>query len=126
MSFETRFYKWSGLWLALLLSFVMGIVACSAFPGYENVDTTRKAIVVANGEIAAWNSLLQDLIERRAISREHAERAHDALQVAKNHLQTALSAVDVAGDPVTATNSLDRANLAISVAIGLLAPLVET
>lgn len=114
--------NWLAAWWLLLAS--MLLVGCSTL-GYENVDTTRKAIVVANAEIAAANSLLQDLIGRRAISREHAERAHNTLQSAHNSLQTALDAIDVAGDPVTAANHLERANMALSIAINLLAPLVE-
>lgn len=114
---------YNGFWVVCLVLafFVQG---CSTL-GYENVDTTRKAIVVANAEIAAANALLQDLIGRRAISREHAERAHHSLQAAHNSLQTALDAIDLAGDPATAGDNLQRANMALSIAINLLAPLVE-
>ena len=110
------------LWAAFLFS---GLSACSSL-GYENVDTTRKAIVVANAEVRAANLLLQDLITRRAISATDATRALDSLQTAKDQLQTALNAVDVAGDPATAASNLQRANVALSLAINLLAPLVET
>jgi hypothetical protein len=108
------------LWASLL-----GAAGCSTL-GYENVDTTRKAILVANAELAAANSLLRDLIDRRAISSAAAEDAHLELQAAHDHLQTALSAVDQAGDPVTAGNNLERAKTAISFVMALLAPLVET
>lgn len=93
--------------------------------GYENVDTTRKAIVVANAEVRAANLLLQDLIARRVISSAQATETLANLQRAKNHLQTALDAVDLASDPATAGTNLQRANAALSVAISLLAPLVE-
>jgi hypothetical protein len=108
------------LWLSLL-----GAAGCSTL-GYENVDTTRKAILVANAELAAANSLLRDLIDRRAISSFTAEDAHESLQEAHDYLQTALSAIDQAGDPVTAGNNLERAKTAISFVMALLAPLVET
>ena len=98
--------------------------ACSTL-GYENIDTTRKAIVVATAEVRAANLLLQDLIERQAIGRAQADRALSSLQQAKNYLQTALNAVDLTGDPATAGNNLQRATVALSVAINLLAPLVE-
>lgn len=106
------------VWAAFLLP------ACSTF-GYENIDTTRKAIVVASAEVRAVNLLLQDLIARRAISNSQATQALASLQQAKNHLQTALSAVDLADDPATGGTNLQRANAALSVAINLLAPLVE-
>ena len=93
--------------------------------GYGNIDTTRKAIVVSVAEVRAANLLLQDLIARRSIDRDDAERALQSLQSAKNLLQTALSAVDVGGDPALAGSNLQRANAALSVAINLLAPLVE-
>lgn len=109
--------------LLLILS-SMAVVSCTTL-GYENVDTTRKAILVANAEVRAANLLLQDLIQRSAISQADAATTLNSLQTAKNHLQTALSAIDAAGDPVTAGNSLDRAKVSISVAMALLAPLVE-
>ena len=107
------------LWASLL-----GAAGCSTL-GYENVDTTRKAILVANAELRAANLLLGDLIDRRAISSFAAEDAHEELQAAHDHLQTALSAIDSAGDPVTAGSNLERAKTAISVVMAILAPLVE-
>jgi hypothetical protein len=108
------------LWSLFLLA---GLSACSTI-GYENVDTTRKAIVVATAEVRAANLLLQDLIKRNAISDDDAKNALNQLIIAKDQLQTALNAIDLAGDPVTAQSGLQRANLAISVAINLLAPLI--
>jgi hypothetical protein len=112
-------------YLLAMLMMMLSVQSCSTM-GYENVDTTRKAILVANAEVRAANLLLSDLVDRRAIDRDDARSALNSLQDAKDHLQTALSAVDVAGDPVTAGSSLERANAAISVVMVLLAPLVET
>lgn len=112
------------LFSLLMMLSVIGVVSCSTL-GYENVDTTRKTILVANAEVRAANLLLQDLVQRRAISQSDAAVALNSLQTAKNHLQTALSAIDTAGDPVTAGSSLNRAKVSISVAMALLAPLVE-
>ncbi len=109
---------------AMLIMVGMSVQSCATM-GYENVDTTRKAIVVGVAEVRAANLLLQDLIDRRAISRSDADAALRNLQSAKNQLQTALSAVDVAGDPVTANKGLERAKVTLSVAMALLAPLVE-
>jgi len=109
------------VWAAFLLS---SLAACSTL-GYENVDTSRKAIVVANAEVRAANLLLQDLIARRAISSGQATETLGNLQQAKDYLQTALNAVELAGDPTTAGTNLQRANVALSIAINLLAPLVE-
>jgi hypothetical protein len=75
--------------------------------------------------LRAANLLLGDLIDRRAISSFAAEDAHESLQEAHDHLQTALSAIDSAGDPVTAGSNLERAKTAISVVMAILAPLVE-
>ena len=105
------------LWSAFLLQ------SCSTV-GYENVDTSRKAIVVATAEVRAANLLLQDLIQRNAVSDSDARTALTQLTVAKDNLQTALNAIDLAGDPATAATGLQRANVAISVALNLLAPLV--
>lgn len=124
-SYEKRFYKISGLWLALILAFITGVAACSSFPGYENVDTTRKAILVAAAETRAANLLLRDLVERRAIGQEPAERALNALRQSQQLLQTGLDTIDATGDPSTAESNLQRANLLISIAINILAPLAE-
>lgn len=105
-------------WMSLFVS------ACGTM-GYTDVDTTRKAILVANAEIRAGNLLLQDLIGRRAIDRDDAAKALQALQDAKNYLQTALDAVNLAGDPVLAGSNLERAKVALNIAVTLLAPLVE-
>lgn len=113
------YYGW------FLAAFILlPLSACSTL-GYENIDTTRKAIVVATAEVRAANLLLQDLVARRAINRTQADAALRNLQSAKNQLQTALIAVDVGGDPLAAGSNLQRANAALSVAINLLAPLVE-
>lgn len=109
------------LWSLFLFS---SLSACSTL-GYENADTIRKAIVLATAEVRAANLLLQDLIGRQAISRSQATRALASLQQAKDYLQTGLDAVDLAGDPLTAGSNLRRANVALSVALSLLAPLVE-
>ncbi|KKK74166.1 hypothetical protein LCGC14_2886490 [marine sediment metagenome] len=111
--------------LAFFMMFAMVTLQSCASLGYEDIDTTRKAIVVANAEVRAANFLLQDLIARRAISKKDAGRALQSLQTAKNNLQSALNAVDVSGDPVLAGSKLERANISISVALRLLAPLVE-
>ena len=120
-----RLYDRQFIFVLFLLASFLGAAGCSTL-GYENVDTTRKAILVANAEVRAANLLLQDLVQRRAVSQADAATALNSLQTAKNHLETALSAVDAAGDPVTAGNSLNRAKVSISVAMALLAPLVET
>ena len=95
--------------------------------GYQDVDidTTRKAIVAANAEIRGANLLLQDLIQRRAISQSQAQSAKDALQNAKDGLQIALNAVDVGGDPAAAENRLAAVNASLSVALNILGPLVQ-
>ena len=109
------------LWLVVLIF----LLASCAAQQYQNVDTTRKAIVVATAEVRAANLLLQDLIQRHAITPSQANRALASLQDAKNQLQTALNAVNVAGDPLTAQNALERADVLLSFAINLIAPLVE-
>jgi PBP1b-binding outer membrane lipoprotein LpoB len=107
--------------IMLLALFMQGCASA----GYQNVDTSRKAILVATAEVRGANLLLQDLIEREAISNDDAKNALNQLIIAKDQLQTALNAIDLAGDPATATTNLQRANLAISVALNLLAPLLE-
>lgn len=113
------------IYLLFLLASFIGAAGCTSM-GYTDVDTTRKAILVANAEVRAGNLLLQDLVNRQVIGKDDAEKALKSLQDAKNHLQTALSAVDDAGDPVLAGTNLDRANIALSLAVTLLAPMVET
>lgn len=110
--------------LLLMLSSI-AVVSCSTL-GYENVDTTRKAILVANAEVRAANMLLQDMISRGAIDQQDAASALRSLNQALGQLQTGLSAIDDAGDPKLAQGNLNRAKVSISLVMALLAPLVET
>jgi len=121
---KTKHFYFLTLFYALLISLGMTMQACSTL-GYENVDTTRKAIVVSIAEVRAANFLLKDLVDRRAISSFDAEDALENLQEAHDLLQTALSAVDSAGDPVLAGKNLDRAKIALNLVMALLAPLAE-
>lgn len=109
-----------------LLFLFMALFAqgCSSL-GYENVDTTRKAILVANAEVRAANLLLQDLIQTEQIGREDAARALGSLQNAKNQLETANDLLNLVGDPAGATSSLERARVALNLAITLLSTMVE-
>ncbi len=109
---------------ALLFLALFVLQGCGTL-GYTNVDTTRKAIVVATAEVRAANMLLQDLIDTGSISQSDARKALNSLQSAKNRLQAGLNAIDVAGDSAMGENNLHRANVALSVALNLLAPLVE-
>ena len=120
---EKIIYRYILVFFAAFL--LLNLSACSTL-GYDNVDTSRKAILVATAEVRAVNLLLQDLIKRDAISDDDATNALNQLIIAKDQLQNALNAVDLAGDPATAESSMQRANLAISVALNLLAPLMET
>ncbi len=107
------------MWLSLI-----GAAGCTSL-GYTDVDTTRKAILVANAEVRAANMLLQDLINRGAIGRTQADSALRSLNSALAQLQTALTAIDAAGDPVLAENNLERAKVSLSVVMAMLAPFVE-
>ena len=99
--------------------------ACQTL-GYENVDTTRKGIAVANAELRGANLLLQDLVRRNAISRGDAQSALDGLREVHTSLQTALNLVTVGGDPVTAQSHLQRANATLTIAIQLLSQFTAT
>jgi len=108
------------IWAAFLLP----VLSSCGSMGYEKVDTSRKAILVVTAEVRAANLLLQDLITRNAISDDDATNALNQLIIAKDSLQTALDAIEIAGDPATAATNIQRANLAISVVLNLLGPLV--
>jgi len=105
--------------LLLILPMFLALQGC-ATAGYENVDTTRKAILVANAEVRAANLLLQDLIQRNVISNNDASNALDSLRDAHTALQTALDALVFNGDPVTAQSALERANISLSLTLTLL------
>lgn len=90
--------------------------------GYENVDTTRKAIVVANAELRAANLLLQDMIVKRQVNREQAETALASLQDTHNFLQNAADSLALSNDPQIADSNLQRATSTLSLVISLLAP----
>lgn len=104
--------------ISLLLT-MLSAQSCSTV-GYENVDTTRKAIIVANAEVRAANLLLQDLIVRDVISDEDAQVALQELRKAHGYLQAALDAITLSGDPIAAQSGLERATTTITVVLTLL------
>lgn len=103
------------IWATFLLQ------SCSTF-GYENVDTTRKAIIVANAELRAANLLLQDMIVKRQVNREQAETALASLQDTHNFLQNAADSLALSNDSQIAESNLQRATSTLSLVISLLAP----
>lgn len=120
-----RVYQHQFIYVLFLLASFISAAGCTSM-GYTDVDTTRKAILVANAEVRAANMLLQDLINRGAIDKNDAESALSSLNSALGQLQTALSAIDAAGDPALAESNLNRAKVSLSLVMVLLAPLVET
>lgn len=111
---------WRVFLLITVLAFgIVNIQGCSTI-GYENADTTRKAIVVANAEIRAANLLLQDLVTRNAISDASAISALNSLRDAHATLQAALDALVLSGDPAAAESALERVNSSLSLVILLL------
>jgi len=116
--------QYQGFFVALLLLSTFVIPACSSL-GYENVDTTRKAIIVANAEIREANLLLQDLVIRNVITDASAVTALNALREAHAGLQTALAALIAGGDPAAAQSTLDRVNRSLSLVILLLSTYSE-
>jgi hypothetical protein len=126
MPYAFRFPLQYAHMLATIAIVVVALHGCASM-GYDDVDidTTRKAIVVSTAEIAGATFLLQDLITRNAISQSDAQGVKDSLQDAKDGLQVALSAVDVAGDPATADQQLETAQRSVRLALAILGPLVE-
>ncbi len=105
--------------LLLLSFFALSLQGC-ATQGYDGVDTTRKAILVSTAEVRQANVLLQDLINRGVVDNEKATDILGKLRDANRALQTALNAINVHSDPVTAESNLARANITISIALSLL------
>lgn len=111
---------WRGLiGLLLLALFIVNIQGC-ATAGYENVDTTRKAIVVANAEIRDANLLLQELVKNDSINDRDALKALIFLRDAHAALETAQDALALQGDVRAAESGLQRANVVLNLAIALL------
>lgn len=121
MKFAKQFYPF--VLLIIMFATLITLKACVTL-GYDGVDidTTRKAIVVANAELRAANLLVDDLLDRGTISPLIAQDALDELRTAHGALQKALNAVDVSGDPVKAEDFKLQATRAINVALQLLAP----
>ena len=109
------------VYVVLLLAPLMLTVQGCATAGYDGVDTTRKAILVSTAEVREANKLLQDLKRRNVIDSENASKALQSLRDAHALLQSALDAIEVAGDPVTAEGNLAKANTVITVVLALLA-----
>jgi hypothetical protein len=107
---------WFTIGVALALS------GCGLFGGYSSVDidTTRKAAVVANAEVRGGYLLLESLVENRAITSEAARRAQGHLDTANESIKATFRAVQAGGDPTQAEDSLSAANTALDLALALL------
>jgi len=118
--------EWLGFqYAAMLLLALVSIQGCSAL-GYEGVDTSRKAVLVASSEVRQANQLLQDLIRRNVIPDDKARDALERLRQASDGLRIAQREIENNGDPVTVDDNLARANIAISIALSLLAQFEDT
>jgi len=107
------------------MAIATALSGCSAL-GYEGVDTSRKAVLVAASEVRQANELLQDLIRRNVIPDDKARDALDRLTQASDGLRIAQREIENNGDPVTVDDNLARANIAISIALSLLAQFEDT
>jgi len=113
----TNFYLIALIFLSLLTG--LALQGC-ATQGYENVDTVRKAIFVADAEIRGANLLLRDLVERHVIDTDRANKALQSLRDAHSANQLALDAITLSGDPATAGSHLERVNSALTLALALI------
>ena len=103
---------------AVFVALVM-LQGCASL-GYPDIETTREGIVIATAEVRAANSLLRDLVDRNAISDADARSVLDELREASAHLRLANEAVTLAGDPAAASGNLERARVALRVALTIL------
>ena len=123
---KNLYKSWQWYFQLFVLSFFIssGITAC-ATTGYKNVDTTRKAILVANAELRGANLLLQDLIRKDLISNSNAQKTLDDIRKAHGYLQAALYTITFNNDTVQANSRLQRANVYLSNITYLLAQFAE-
>lgn len=106
-------------WLAFCLGFyaVLGLAGCAT---YGDIDTARKAAVVANAEVRGGYLLLEELVQNRAVSAAQAREIQSTLDDANEAVKSAFRAVQAGGDPTQAATSLERANAILDVALSLL------
>ena len=106
-------YAWL---LGFAAALAVGLPGCGTLGGHD-IDTARKAAVVANGEIRSGYLLLESLVESRAIDSQTARRAQSSLDDARSAIRASFTAVQVAGDPSQAESSTERALQALDVAM---------
>ena len=117
-------YRRYAFLMGVMLALAVGLPGCGTLGGYD-IDTARKAAVVANGEIRSGYLLLESLVESRAINSTDARRAQSSLDDARSAIRASFTAIQTAGDPSQAESNTERALVALDVAMGILAGYVE-
>ncbi len=104
-----------------LATLVFGLPGCGTFGyGGVDIDTARKAAVVANAEVRGGYLLLESLVENRAINSTQARQAQQHLDTANDAIKATFRAVQAGGDPSQADNLMSTANTALDLALALL------
>jgi len=117
------------MFILLLLAFATaGCVKVEFTKPYDGVqvDSVRKAVVIATAELRAANFLLQDLVYKRSIGKNDAQKALNHLKIAKQSLAAANTAIAL-GDAgaVQGKTHLDRAIEVLDIVLEIMAPYVE-
>jgi hypothetical protein len=110
----------------LLLLLAITLPACSVLGyGDTNIDTVRKAAIVADAEIRAGYLLLESLIANRTIDADSARSVKDKLDDARNGVRVTFSVVRAGGDPVAGDDLLTRALNALEIAMTIMAEIEQ-
>lgn len=92
------------------------------FIGYGDteIDTARKAVVVADAEVRSGYLLLESLIKSRSISASDARKAKTALDDARAGIRLTFSAIKLSGDEAAGADTLTMALAALNVAMTIM------
>lgn len=105
------------------------LYGCVGVPGQYravNVESVRQGIALATAELRAANFLLQDLIVKKNISKDDAQKALNYLLISKQSLSSANAAIAI-GDPGVPDSQaqLARAIEFLDLVLAIMAPHVE-
>ena len=102
----------------MVIGFLALPAGCALY-GDTNIDTARKAAVVADAEIRAGYLLLESLIVGRTIDAEAARKVKNALDDARAGVRLTYNAVR-SGDAVGGDDLLTRALGALEIAMTIM------
>lgn len=112
----------AALAIALAALFAGG---CESIGGSPPISSTADAVLEAKANAKSYALLVRDLLERDVITPTQAREQLEHLRTVERQLATVVDALEVGGDPATASSRLDRVERGLDLVLVFLTNYVD-